>query len=111
MRVRAPGLTSNNPPHRADSIPSRGVTAARRTDPGVCAVPWSKLAGLTMLIEGYLVTMSMTGLWLVHFRGQFSLVKSKQPLFSCLPCFAVVVARLHSCAALFARLRLLGCWR
>ena len=57
MPVRAPGLTSNNPPHNADWMPSCGATAARRTEPGVCAVPGSNAAGLTMRIGEYSDTM------------------------------------------------------
>jgi len=36
-------VTRNNPPHNADWMPSCGATAARRMEPGVCAVPGSKL--------------------------------------------------------------------
>ena len=46
------GLTSNNRPHNADWMPSCGATAARRTEPGVCAVPGSNPTGLTMRIGG-----------------------------------------------------------
>src|SRR5258708_38022586 len=69
MPVRAPGLTSSNPPHNADWMPSCGATAARRTEPGVCAVPGSNPAGLTMRIGGYSVTMSMNGSWSVMTGG------------------------------------------
>jgi hypothetical protein len=50
MPVRDPGSTSNKPPQIADAIPSAGAMAARRSDPGVCAVPRSNWTGLTMLI-------------------------------------------------------------
>src|SRR6267378_6770457 len=57
MPVRAPGSTSNNPPHSTESTPSCGATAARRTEPGVWAVPWSNPAGPTMRMGGYVLTM------------------------------------------------------
>src|SRR6266851_7984328 len=65
MPVRAPGSTSNNPPHSTESMPSCGATAARRTEPGVCAVPWSNPAGPTMRMGGYVVTMFLKGSWLM----------------------------------------------
>jgi hypothetical protein len=34
----------------ADAMPSVGAIAARRSEPGVCAVPESNSAGLTMWI-------------------------------------------------------------
>src|SRR4030081_2085935 len=65
MPVRAPGSTSNNPPHSTESMPSCGATAARRTEPGVWAVPWSRPAGPTMRMGGYVVTMS----WVAFVRA------------------------------------------
>src|ERR1700756_5698523 len=50
MPVRDPGATSNRPPQMADAMPSAGAIAARRSEPGVCAVPRSNSAGLTMWI-------------------------------------------------------------
>jgi hypothetical protein len=50
MPVRDPGSTSNKPPQTAEAIPSVGAIAARRSEPGVCAVPRSNWLGLTMLI-------------------------------------------------------------
>src|ERR1700684_46932 len=44
------GSTSNSPPQMADAIPSAGAIAARRSEPGVCAVARSNSAGLTMWI-------------------------------------------------------------
>jgi hypothetical protein len=51
MPVRAPGSTPNNPPQMADGIPRAGAIAARRSEPGVCAVARSNCAGLTMWIQ------------------------------------------------------------
>src|ERR1700736_1488299 len=48
--VRDPGSTSNRPPEIADAMHSAGAIAARRSEPGVCAVPRSNSAGLTILI-------------------------------------------------------------
>jgi hypothetical protein len=57
-RYALPGLTSIKPPHNVDRMPSCGATAARRTEPGVCAVPGSNAAGPTMRIGEYSVGMS-----------------------------------------------------
>src|ERR1700738_4072648 len=50
MPVCEPGSTSNRPPQIADAMPSAGAIAARRSEPGVCAVPRSNSAGLTIWI-------------------------------------------------------------
>src|SRR3984957_16095885 len=50
MPVRDPGSTSKRPPQIADAIPRVGAIAARRSEPGVCAVARSNCAGLTTWI-------------------------------------------------------------
>jgi hypothetical protein len=58
-----PGLTSNNPPHIVDARRARGATAARRKEPGVCAVPGSNLPGLTMRMGRYSVSVTTHDSW------------------------------------------------
>src|SRR5216683_3564396 len=48
MPVLDPGSTSNRPPQIAEAMPSAGAIAARRSEPGVCAVPRSNSSGLTI---------------------------------------------------------------
>src|SRR5437763_103826 len=43
------------PPHRPVSTPSAGASAAARREPGVCAVPRSNCAGLTIVMGRYLL--------------------------------------------------------
>src|ERR1700692_813761 len=50
MPVRDSGSTSNRPPQIAEAMPSAGAIAARRSEPGVCAVPRSNSSGLTILM-------------------------------------------------------------
>jgi hypothetical protein len=57
-----PGSTSNSPPQMADAIPSAGAIAARRSEPGVCAVARSNSARLTMWIAGEELMASRIGL-------------------------------------------------
>jgi hypothetical protein len=44
-----------------DAIPSDGPIAARRSEPGVCAVPGSNSFGLTMWIASEEFMASLTG--------------------------------------------------
>jgi hypothetical protein len=57
-----PGSTSNSPPQMGDAIPSAGAIAARRSEPGVCAVARSNSVGLTMWIAAEELMASRIGL-------------------------------------------------
>jgi hypothetical protein len=57
-----PGSTSNRPLQMADAIPSAGAIAARRSEPGVCAVARSNSAGLKMWIAAEELMASRIGL-------------------------------------------------
>jgi len=52
------GSTSNRPPQMAEAMPNAGAIAARRSEPGVCAVPESNWTGLTMWIAGDILMVS-----------------------------------------------------
>src|ERR1700744_2931204 len=62
MPVRDPGSTSNRPPQMEEATPRVGAIAARRSEPGVCAVARSNCAGLTMWIAAEELMASRTNL-------------------------------------------------
>src|SRR3982074_1823865 len=63
MAVCAPGWTMKRPPHRPVATPLSRASAARRSDPGVWAVPILNWEGLTIRI-GANVLMTLTAQYL-----------------------------------------------
>ena len=54
------------PPHKEVSTPSAGASAAARCEPGVCAVPRSNCAGLT-IVAVLLIPITYLLLWRTSF--------------------------------------------
>src|SRR3984957_2827278 len=92
MPVRAPGFTSNRPPHIVVSMPCAGVIAARRSEPDVCAVPVSNSDGRTMRIGANAIALFTRDAGVARLRRR---AQGFQVRYDVVALFRVVNLRLH----------------